>query len=359
MQYLIFILLLAALIVVHELGHFAAAKLARIRVDEFGIGFPPRILGIKWGETTYTLNLLFFGGFVRIHGEEGSGAHDKHSFAARSRWTQAAVVVAGICMNLVFAWLILFGAFLTGLPAEVTPDNAAHIQHPQVTVLATIPGSPAENAGLKPNDIIERMSAGGARTAPNASSDDMRAFVAAHQNSALTLTLLRGGEETTVSARPASGLVPDSAQKYLGVEFTDIGILHAPLPQAFTGSVVLAAQMTKDTAVGLAQFFGGLLVGHADLTGIAGPVGIVQVGASAVAQGAPSALFLTALISINLALLNVLPIPGLDGGRLAVISVEGARRKPVSVRTQTRLIIGGYAFLALLMVLVTYHDIFH
>src|SRR6185503_6716923 len=161
MSLVIFILALVALIVVHELGHFTVAKLFGIKVEEFGIGFPPRLIYKKVGETVYSVNLLFFGGFVRIFGEDkGQAGSDPRSFANKSRWVQAAVVAAGILCNLVFAWIILSAGYMVGLPTSVDHIGVGDVQNAKAMIVGILPGSPAEKAKIEPGDIIVSISTG-------------------------------------------------------------------------------------------------------------------------------------------------------------------------------------------------------
>lgn len=354
MSLIIFLLLLIVLILIHEFGHFTVAKLAGIKVEEFGIGFPPRLFGIQLGETVYTVNLLFFGGFVRIYGErQGEGKASYRSFSNRSRWTQAAVVVAGIVMNLFFAWILLVGGLMYGLPTSVTPENKSQISNIQVLIVGTLAGSPAAEAGIKEGDILNSVKAGGSPRTGD--SDALRAYISAHQNETLTLNVTRAGEHKTFSLKPQAGIVAGS--KILGVEFGDVGVLKLSFIEALTRASQYGWEITRDTAIGLFGFFGTLLRGNADFTSVSGPIGIAQAGSGAVSQGWSAALLLTALISINLALINVLPVPGLDGGKLLIIVLEGIRRKPFSEKTIMRITAIGFSALIALMIIVSYHDI--
>ena len=162
---LIFVLVLVALIVVHEFGHFLAAKLFKMRVDEFGIGYPPRAIGWKKGETEYTLNWLPFGGFVRIFGEDQEAADGDpkdadRAFFKKPRALQALVLAAGIIMNLAFAWLLISIVLGVGAPRALAPEEIATAQDPYVLVSSVMPESPAEEAGFMPGDRVVRATAG-------------------------------------------------------------------------------------------------------------------------------------------------------------------------------------------------------
>lgn len=356
MYLLLFILILVALIIVHEFGHFSIAKLFGIRVDEFGIGFPPRLLSIKYGETIYSINLLFFGGFVRIFGEnKGDGGSNPRSFSNKSKWVQSGVIVAGITCNLLFAWLVLSLGFMVGMPTSVNHRGVGTVADAHTTIIAAIPDSPAAKAGLSGGDVVLEIETGTSKLPPNANSDDTQAFIAAHQDESMVITVMRDSETMSFVAKAEEGII--SGRKAIGIQLDDVGILQLPPHLALLEGGLLAWNMTAGTAVGLSTFFVDIVRGAANFSDVAGPIGIASIGSQAIKHGFSAAITLTALISINLALINVLPIPGLDGGRLFLIALEGMRRKPISERLTFGLTLAGFAFLIGLMLVVSYHDI--
>ena len=356
MSLFIFIAILVALIWVHELGHFAAAKFFGIRVDEFAIGFPPRLLRVKYGETEYTFNLLLVGGFVRIHGENpGTDSRDKRSMASKPRLVQAGVIVAGVAMNLMVGWLALSAGFMVGMAA--TPGSSAFgaVRDIRPTITQVLPASPAEKVGLKPGDKIEALQTGAQKLEAPLNAETITRFIGDHQNESLVVSVLRGNAEKVFVAKPESGLV--EGKKALGINMADVGVLQLPPHLALLQGAVSAKQVTISTAQGLGVFFSQLFRGVADWGSVAGPIGIAGAGASAVQNGFAAAAFITALISINLAIINIIPIPGLDGGRLLIVIIEGIMRRPVSPKLITALSLSGFALLIMLMLVVTYHDI--
>lgn len=359
MTYLAFFLILVVLILVHEFGHFAAAKLFGIRVEEFAIGFPPRIARVRKGETEYTFNLLLVGGFVRIFGEKaGEGKGDPRSFSDRSRWIQAAIVVAGIVMNLVFAWAALSAGYMIGLRTEVDAQNRPHVQDIRLAVEDVLPNSPAQKAGVMPGDLIASVKTDGGELSATATPEEAQNFVGAHQNQPLVIAVDRAGKKFTYFATPSAGVITDEPdRKALGIAFVDIGIERLNPIQALWQGGALTWQETHDTAVALWGFAGSILHGSANLGEVTGPVGIAKTGAGAVAQGWNTAIFFMALISINLALINIIPIPGLDGGRLLFIAIEGITRRPLNDRIANAITAVGFSLLILLMIVVTWHDI--
>jgi len=356
MSVILFILCLVALIIVHEFGHFSVAKLFGIRVDEFGIFFPPRIWAFTKGETEYSLNWLPFGGFVRIFGEnydEGEG--EPRSFVNKNRWVQAAVLVAGVTMNIIFAWLLLSAGYMIGLPTSVEHVGFGTTSNPQVMVVNVLPGSPAQQAGLMPGDTVVAVQTGTASEPAGQNAQQTQQFITAHQEESDVITVLRDGQSMTFVAKPAAGLV--EGRKVIGVEFDDVGTLKLSPPVALIQGAVLGWDITRTTAAGLGHFFAQIFEGRADFSQVSGPIGITAFGAATLKQGFSAAVVLVALISINLALLNLLPVPGLDGGRLLIVAIEGVTRRRIPVAWVSYLTLAGLAALVLLMLVVSYHDI--
>lgn len=362
MNILIFIIVIVALIVVHEFGHFVAAKLSGMRVDEFGLGYPPRALLLgKVGETEYTLNWLPFGGFVKIYGENGeqeAGGRDTRAFSARPRILQAIVLAAGVTMNLVFAYVLITSALVSGTPRALAPEEVSSAQSAELAVANVLPGSPAARAGLLTGDsILSAKDVGGEWSATDPKS--FSAFVAASGGSEITLETKREGRLTSLNATPEVGVAASDPSRYaLGVEVATIGVV----PLGFGAAIVEGAHLmwgaTVLTAQGLWHFFYGVFTLSADLSQVAGPVGIAGAVGSASMQGWGDLFSVMAIISINLALINLIPIPALDGGRLFFVIIESVIRRPIKPRVSQAMNAIGFVFLILLMVVVTAHDIF-
>ena len=357
MTLFLFILILVALIVVHELGHFAVAKFFKIRVDEFGVGFPPRLIGKKIGETVYSINLLFFGGFVRIFGENAEEAgNEPRSFAKKSKWVQSAVIAAGIICNILFAWAILSVGYMVGLPTSVEHEGIGKVSDAKTTIVGVLPDSPAEKAGIEAGETIVSITTGSPEVLIPNSSSEAQNFIKEHQDESLVFKVQTPeGEEKNFVVKAAEGLV--EGKKAVGVQLDDVGTLKLLPHLAVVQGAILTYNMTTATAVGLVEFFGQIFRGAADFNTVAGPIGIANIGAKAVQNGFAAAVSLTAIISINLALINVLPIPGLDGGRLFIIAIEAITRRRVSDKFMFYMSVGGFGLLILLMLVVSYHDI--
>lgn len=364
------ILVIVVLVVVHELGHFIAAKLSGMRVDEFGLGYPPRAATLgKVGETEYTLNWIPFGGFVKIFGEDGlTGpvAKSPRAFTSKNRFLQAVVLLAGITMNLVLAYVLIAAALVVGTPRALSPEELPLAREAELVVVAVMPGSPAAAAGLLPGDVIVNAvhgrgawntGTGAEGTLPTPPS--FTTFVTESSGAPIRLSIDRAGSESAVTAVPSQGIITSNASRYaLGVEVATVGVVALP----FTEAVIEGAKITWGaillTAEGLGRFFASVFTLTANFAQVSGPVGIAGAVGSASSEGLGSLLSIMAIISINLALINLIPVPALDGGRLLFVIIESVIRRPIKPAVAQAINSIGFVFLILLMLVVTAHDIF-
>lgn len=362
MTIVLFLLVLVALIVVHEFGHFIAAKWSGMRVDEFGIGFPPRAWGFRKGETEYTLNWLPLGGFVRIYGEDEQdrvvGVDSPRSFGSRPRILQAIVLIAGILMNLVFAWVLLSITLGLGTVRALEPSDYTHAKDISLAVALVLPGSPAAVAGLEPGDTITHAQFG-----PNefnaSDPSNFSDFIAKDTDQQpISITLERAYAPVTITATPKTGVLPSEPSRVaLGISVAPVGTLAVPWWQAPWEGLKLTWAIVLETAVGLWHFFVGLATFSANLSQVAGPIGIAIAVGNASHQGLVPLLTFIALISVNLALVNLLPFPALDGGRLLFVIIEAVTRRPLPAAATRALNTVGFGLLILLLLVVSAHDV--
>jgi len=359
MSILLFIIILIVLILVHEFGHFIVAKKSGIRVDEFGIGFPPKIIGKKFGETEYTINWLPLGGFVKIFGEDPdsdsiSGPDSKRSIVHKHKLIQIAVLVAGVAFNILLAWVIFAGIFMVGMPQAITNENRSYAEDISLTVVSVLPESPAARAGLLPGDSIQSLSANGAIVTSSV-PDDVSLFISQNESAAVVVSIEREGELLSVSATPT--LLPDAEQPILGFTMAELGTVSYGPVRSLYEAALFSAQSLAFITVGILGFIASAFTLQADLSQVAGPVGIVGLVGEAQALGTLSLLMFTAFISLNLAVINLLPFPALDGGRVLFVIIEwikGSPIKPVVANTVNAI---GFILLIILMIVVTYGDI--
>lgn len=361
MSILIFLGVLFVLVLVHELGHFAVAKWTKMRVDEFGIGFPPRILSVTKGETRYSFNLFPIGGFVKIFGEDMETVDTQQndassrSFTSKSKWAQAAVLVAGITMNILFAWLLVAIAFGIGVQSAVSEEDAT--ENAKLTITSILPGSPAEEAKLLPGTVITGVEAGES-TMTTLTPSEFTKFIDDHGGETITLSYTRAGESGTADVTPKAGVIESELeQPAIGVALAQVDILKRSFVESITDSFMFVVLGLRDIAVGIATLLYDSVRLDADFSQIAGPVGIVGLVGEASSFGVTSLLIFTAFISLNLAVINILPFPALDGGRLLFVIIEAVKGSPISPRYASTLNTIGFSLLILLMIAVTWNDI--
>ncbi len=358
MIYLVILILFVLLILVHEYGHFLVAKRNGVEVEEFGIGFPPRIAGKTMGKGIfrgyYTLNWLPLGGFVKMKGENEADKR-KGSFGAASYWSKTKIISAGIVMNLLAAMVILTVLAWTGMPQVL--DNqfkvAGDTEVVSTRVLAAYvgEGSPAEGAGIEFGN--ELLSVDGQSVL---NVDQL--FELTEEKAGLEVEVVyidEAGAEVTevVQLRPK-----DSDEGYFGVSPTEITLEKSTWSAPITG-VVLTLQLAWVTLTGLLGLIGSLFSGNIAEAGesVTGPVGIVVLLKDVSVIGPSLLMFFVAVISVTLAVMNALPIPALDGGRLFVSGIFKIAKKPLTPKLENYIHGIGFALLMVLILVVTVKDV--
>lgn len=355
MGVLIFFVMLVVLIVGHEFGHLLAAKRVGMEVPEFGVGFPPKLWSITLGTTEYSINALPFGGFVRIIGENGDAEHP-NAFTQKSKLAQFFVLAAGPGMNIVLALFAFWIAFLIGVPTTIDVADRDTAHNPRVVVSQLLPDAPAAQAGVMVGDTLTRITHG-AEVVEIHSPTDLSDQIAKHSEP-LTLTVVRAGVETNLELTPVVGIIKDEPTK----SAVGIGsVLIADSAYGFFGSLIEALKATWFGLVGVVMGFATLIASlftfSASLENLSGPVGIASLAGDAALFGIGQVLSFAAIISLNLAVLNLLPFPALDGGRIALVGIEAIRGKAVKTSTSQMVNTVGFVLLILLMLVVTWHDI--
>ncbi len=345
MTLLIFLIVLSVLIFVHELGHFWMARRSGIKVEEFGFGFPPKIWSKKFGETLYSINLLPIGGFVKLYGEDESVDKDiPRAFYHKGKLARARVVVAGVLMNFLLA-VLCFGiiSWVIGVLRQ-TED---------IRIIGVAPNSPAEDVGLRDGDVV--ISVDGQRLAK---TDEFTSFIKDKVGKELLVNIKRGKEELSVKATPRTN--PPEGEGALGVVVSSVELVHPPLWQR---PFISLWEGLKESVFWVGTTMGAVVSTITQLTkgaapeGIAGPIGIFQITGVVARQGALALLSFVGILSINLAVLNILPFPALDGGRLLFIGVETLFGRRVLPKFERMAHTIGMIVLLILILLVTLSDV--
>mgnify|MGYP001611020971 CR=1 FL=1 len=349
-----FIVVLSVLVLIHELGHFLFAKKFGIKVEEFGFGFPPRVFGKRIGETLYSINLLPIGGFVKLYGEDSAGGGSvrrttnnepitdvNRAFFARPAWQRATIVLAGVIMNFLLAVVLisyLFSAHGVAVPTK------------NIRVVDIAQNSPAAVSGIQKGDEVLTIN-----QRRIIKTEDFAKIAKEKGGQPIQLRLARDGREFEIEITPRTK-VPEG-QGPIGVAISNIEVKKYPWYSApFFGTLeaikfsYLIIQGIGDMAINL------ILHGQAP-AGVAGPVGVAQLTGQAVSYGVVATLWFVSLLSLNLAVVNVLPIPALDGGRLFFIIIELVTRKKVSPRYEAMAHAIGLAMLLALILFITFFDI--
>lgn len=334
MRYLLAIFLLGLLVALHELGHLLAARLCRMKVERFAVGFGPPLLATRRRGTQYSLRAIPFGGFVRVAGMEaaGEGPPGPGSFSSRPRWQRALVLVSGSALNYLCAVGLLFALYAGGRRVPVPG-----------TVGEVTPGSEAARVQLRPGDVVEQVDGRAMRE-----WSDLTEAVAEHAGRPLVLRVRRGNEVLEVSATPR---VDEGGVSRLGVSQ-----LYAYRQLTRWEAARYAVHHASALVVEGLRATWELVSGRPGAT-LEGPVAIAQRMAAAATSGADGLVALLAAISVALAVFNLLPVPGLDGGRLVLLAIAWVRGKPLDPRVEAVASAAGFFAMIALAVWVTVRDV--
>jgi regulator of sigma E protease len=332
-----FIVILSVLVFVHELGHYLVARRNGIRVDEFGMGLPPRVWGKQVGKTLYSINLLPIGGFVKLHGEDSEDPHaltESDSFAAQSPWVRTKVLVAGVAANFLLGILILTLLFRLGVPEFVANPYVREV----------LPDSPAESAGIREGDSI--ISVNGVELND---TNSLSSIIDSVDGNEVEILVHRGDESANFKIMPEEGKI--------GVVITNFRDVQYPWREAWVRGLDASVTVTSAMMQGLKDFLVNLVTTRSLADEVAGPVGIAQMTGEVVQFGYKSVLQFAGIISLNLALINILPFPALDGGRLFFVIVEVLTRRRVNQDVERWVHAAGMILLLLLLLAVTVQDV--
>jgi len=343
-----FIIIFGTLILVHEMGHFLAAKKQGVKVEEFGFGMPPRIFGYKIGETIYSINLIPLGGFVRLYGEEYHEVKKKSSsnraFVNKKPWQKAIIVLGGVIGNFLLGWGLISFLFTQGVPV---PTN-------DVIVEKIVQDSPAQKAGFAVEDKIKKIMVSG-NYAIIDSPEELNRITQKYAGQPMETTVLRNNREIVLEVTARKN--PPPSQGPLGIVVTSYVEKKYSLKEAPFYGLVESLNITKKIAVELMKVLIQLVSFQKPQVDVAGPIGIARFASSAIKFGKNAVLELVALLSFNLAIVNILPFPALDGGRLVFVIYEWVTKRRPNQKIEKYANMVGLLALLTLGILISINDI--
>lgn len=372
-----FIIVLAILVLSHEFGHFIAAKKTGMTVHEFGFGFPPRFFGIQFLKeknpafkrfrivfgnrelnetdenygTVYSLNWIPMGGFVKIKGENGEEENDPHSFAAKKNWQKAVVLFAGVVMNVLLAAVLLSLGYMIGLPQSLDKmADVSNIKDRRIEILGVLSGKPAEKNGVLAGDAVLQVG-----EIQNPRLTQMQDYINTNKDKEIVFKFSRDGQ---VIEKKITPLYNEETKKAgIGISIAELGTVKYSFFRSIFEGVKATGIYLKEIVLAFYYLIAGLFAGNGAGDAVSGPVGIAVMTGRVARLGIIYLIQFTAMLSLNLAVFNVLPIPALDGGRLLFLAIAAIRRKPVSQKLENIFHTVGFALLMLLVVVVTVRDL--
>ena len=366
---LVFLLVLSVLVLIHEFGHYCAARIFGVKAEEFGYGFPPRAIGMvktehgwkrvkgndrrEYKNTIWSFNWLPLGGFVRLKGEAGEDGDAHDSFAAKKPWKRLIIIAAGVAMNWLLTAVIFSIGFMVGVPAQIEDLPAgAFVKDKQVQIAEVMKNYPADKAGILPGDALIAIdgvpvpSTVVAKDALAAAASDLRP---------IPIEVDRKGTRIKTIVTPI--FLEEIQRPGVGISLADIGVVQFPWYRAIVQGFRITWAYTVMIVVGLYGLIRDLFVQHRLTSQVSGPVGIAVMTHRITQQGLWNVIQFTAILSLNLCVINFFPIPALDGGRAVLIIAEWLRRKKINPTIEANMHRVGFALLMVLIVLVTISDV--
>ncbi|PWB38960.1 MAG: RIP metalloprotease RseP [Parcubacteria group bacterium] len=345
-----FVIILGVLVLVHEYGHFISARKLGVDVEEFGVGFPPRLWSYKRNGIIYSLNLIPIGGFVKIRGENGED-EDPRSFASQPTWRKSIIISAGVIMNLLLAIVLLTVVFYAGIPQILSRDTDLNqVKNHEVIIADVVSGSPANLVGIAVGDRVLEIS--GQKIVQ---ADQVNKLVEQSVSTGVIVKVVRNRviKEYSVVGKV---LEPGSLPR-IGIGVADTGVVHYNILESIGQGFAATYQMSGMILEALYNLVKNLITrGQLD-AGLSGPVGVAVITGQIVRLGFIHVLQFMAILSINLGILNILPFPALDGGRLLFIIIEKLRGKKNNAAVEGWIHNSGFILLIFLLIFITFRDI--
>lgn len=365
-----FIVILGILVFFHEIGHFIVARKSGVKIEEFGFGLPPRLFGIykdpmnnKWKvvgtkiamapTTIYSINMVPLGGFVKIKGEQGENSQDNDSFGNKSIWRRIAILSAGVSMNVILAIFLLSVGYWIGIPKDIDSASNFHwakISNVNIYISEVMKDFPAYNKAIKPMDIIIAID-----NKPFTDIVDIQNYVNNKKDSEIVLTIKRNEKEFDVKLIPK--YYEDTKKVIMGIMLVKRGVISYPWYIAIIEGFKTTINLTKEILLAFTNLFKNIIVKQTISVDLSGPVGIAIITSEVAKLGFIYLLQFTAILSLNLAIINFFPLPALDGGRVMFLLIEKIRGKSINSHVESVIHNIGLYLLFLLVIVITYRDI--
>ncbi|MCP6718991.1 MAG: RIP metalloprotease RseP [Patescibacteria group bacterium] len=329
------------------------AKRFGVKVEEFGIGYPPRLFGKKIGETIYSINLLPFGAFIRLPGEIGEH-EDPRSFSKQSITKRVLIILGGVIAFWIIAAILFSFVFSIGAPTVIGDEDVNNLINPRIQIAGLSPNSPAETAGLVVGDTIRKISFETDKLSP-IKIKEIQEFTNIYLGKEIILTVERGDKIFDVSLTPR--VSPPKEEGPMGVALIRTAIKKYPWYSAPWQGILATLSLTFNIILGYGRAIWNLFNGTPTGVQLTGPIGVFQMLSQAQELGISYFINFLGMISIYLAVFNILPIPAVDGGRLLFLGIEAVRKKPIPEKVEQNITVAFFMLLLVLMVLVTINDI--
>lgn len=339
---------LSLIILLHEIGHFFLARRFGVKVEEFGLGYPPRIFSFKKNEVVYSINAIPFGGFVRILEHNGS-----NSFSAQSLSKRALILLAGVSNNILIAFLLFMVLFYIGMPTFALPETYKQNVPSMITIREIEKDSPASLAGLQSGDIILGIKHLDDYQAA-LSIEDVQNKMKEFRGQKIQLMIQRQGENIEIAITPRQ--YPPEGKGYLGVILSEEGVLRYSVFEAPVQTIRFIGLLTQQTFIGLVNVFVNLFK-HGNIKELTGPIGIMAITTKGFQWGWNYGIYTLGIISYAFAVFNLFPIPAVDGGRILFLIIERVRQKPIAQRTEALINNICFSLLVILLFAVTIKDV--
>lgn len=356
LTFLTFIIVFSLVIFVHEFGHFIMGRKFGVKVEEFGFGYPPRIKAIKKGNMEISLNWIPFGGFVKLKGldeivsDKRGLLIEEDSFMAKKAWQRGLILSSGVLMNIVLTFFLITAGYLIGLPSVIDEKTSGHVRNEQIQVYEVMKDTPADQANIRTGDIILSVDQQKFKKIK-----DLQNYNADKVGESITLTLKRSGEQLNIQLSPK--VIDETKQGKLGFSLIETGLVSFPVHQAIYHGLKSTFSLIWQIIYGIYDIIKTALVTHHVSADIAGPVGIAVISGQVAKMGFIYILQFVAILSLTLAIMNFLPLPALDGGRVIFILIEKIRGRPVNQRIENLIHTFGFYLLFLLLVVVSFRDL--